>query len=323
MTEFRSFLLANDVGDEVCITNYGARIVQWYTLVDGIERNIVLGYSSLTDYLQDPSYLGAMVGPYANRIANSTFSIDDHLVDLQANDGNNHLHGGKGGLSDVYWEVEQQESQKLVLSYEFEDGTNGYPGNINFTVCFCLADDSQLSITISACTEQPTLIGPTSHPYFNLAGEETDADEHLLQLNAQYYTEIDDSKIPTGEILPVENTRFDFTKPRILNNKDERDCINHNFVINQREDWHAKLISPDKKLQLHITSDYPGLQLNTGDVISAKFSPREGLCLEPQFFPDSPNQQDFPFHFTTPEKPFHKEICYKLVKLEQANETQE
>lgn len=314
MMELRSFLLSNEAGDEICITNYGARIVQWYTVVDGEERDIVLGYSTLAKYIDDSSYLGAVVGPYANRIAQSSCVIEDEVVNLNANEGVNHLHGGMDALSDILWHVDSQEEQELRLSCKLEDGFNGYPGTTDFSVIYTLTDESTLQVDFYATTEKPTIIGPTCHPYFNLAGVENCANEHLLQVNADYYTEVDERAIPTGNVLPVDETRFDFTKLRILKHDDDRDSINHNFVMNKREDRQAVLISPDKKLQLHVESDYPGMQVYTGDYLEGEFSSKQGICLEPQFYPDSPNQQDFPFYLTTPEKPFSINIEYKLVK---------
>ncbi|WP_206484511.1 aldose epimerase family protein [Thalassotalea sp. G2M2-11] len=315
MTELRSFLLSNQQGDEVCITNYGARIVQWHTLVEDEERNIVLGYSKLADYLDDAAHLGAIVGPYANRIGHSHVNINDQQMQLASNEGLNHLHGGPNALSHVLWQLEAQEAQFISFSYRCEDGFNGYPGPIHFKVDYQLTEESELKITLSATAEQATIVGPTSHAYFNLAGVEHNANEHLLHINAQYYTDLDDKMIPTGDILPVAGSRYDFTKPRILKHDDERDQIDLNFVINQRDDWQAVLISPDKKLQLHVQSSYPGLQIYTGDHLSGKFSPRQGICLEPQYFPDSPNQREFPFQLTTPEQPFRQEIVYQLVKI--------
>jgi len=284
-------------------------------VVDGEERNIVLGYSSLAKYMEDQSYLGAIVGPYANRIANGSCSVLDQEITLAPNEGTHHLHGGEGGLSDVFWQLEHQEEQRLTFSYRVEDGFNGYPGAIEFIVDYQLTDDNQLIIELSAHSEKPTIVGPSSHAYFNLAGEDKCSDEHLLQINALYYTEVNEKKIPTGNILPVEDSRFDFTKPRILKHYDSRDSIDHNFVLNKRDDWQAILISPDKKLQLHVDTSYPGIQVYTGDHLSGKFTAKQGLCIEPQYYPDSPNYRDFPFQLTTPDTPFSQRISYKLVEV--------
>lgn len=318
MTEMRSFLIANEVGDEVCITNYGARIIQWYTEVDGEERNIVLGYPSLADYQNDPFYMGAIVGPFANRIAKSQFTLNDQEYNLAANEGIHHLHGGPNALSNMFWELSAQQENSVALTCTVEDGFNGYPGEVTFNVTYLLSNDGELQINLNATTDKPTIIGPSAHPYFNLAGEDQSPEQHLLNINADYYTEVDERNLPTGEVLPVDETKFDFRQPRILGNE-ARDCIDHNFVINQRDDWQAKLISPDKKLQLHVTSNYPGLQVYTGHHLYGRFEAKQGICLEPQYYPDSPNQDDFPFVVTTPEQPFSARIHYRLVKVEHMN----
>lgn len=314
--ELRSFVLCNASGDEVCISNYGARILQWHTQVGEEHRNIVLGYSSLSDYQEDPFYLGAIAGPYANRIGGATVQIDDQLIELNANEGSNQLHGGENALSDVLWEVDDQEEQSLTLSCELEDGFNGYPGPIKFVVSYNLTDECQLDIVMSATTEQATIIGPTSHPYFNLAGEENSSVGHMLQLFSDHYTAIDDKNIPTGELTPVEGTMFDFRQPRTLITEPEHTNIDHNFACSHQNDKSkAILISPDKKLQLHVKSSYPGMQVYTGHYLAGKFEPRQGICLEPQFYPNSPNVKDFPFYITRPEQPFREKISYSLVKI--------
>ncbi|WP_286234061.1 aldose epimerase family protein [Thalassotalea sediminis] len=313
MTEIRSFLISNNNGDEVCITNYGARIIQWYTEVAGEERNIVLGYSSLADYLEDPFYHGAIVGPFANRIKDAQVTIEGQLYPLDANEGYNHLHGGTHGLSQQFWQLEQQSEQSVTLSCAIANGHDGYPGAITFSVTYSLTDEGELTIALSAIAEQPTVVGLTSHPYFNLAGIENDADRHLLHVNAEYFTEVDEKLIPTGAILPVKDTHFDFQKPRTLTHV-SRDVIDQNFVIHPGDKHHATLISPDKKLQLHVSSDMPGLQVYTADHLFGRFIPRQGICLEPQFFPNSPNVSDFPFSLTTPEHPYSANISYRLVK---------
>ena len=316
--ELRSFVLCNANGDEVCISNFGARILQWHTEVDGSERNIVLGYSSMSDYQQDPFYMGAIAGPFANRIKHGQCTIDDNEIKLDSNEGNHHLHGGRSALSVQFWQVEEQSEQALTLSFEQEDGYNGYPGPITFKVVYRLNDESTLIIDMYATSEKKTVIGPTSHPYFNLAGNDNDHQNHVLQITADQYTPVDEKNIPTGEIASVEDTAFDFRQPRILS---ERDVLDTNFVVGQPVDGgQAILISPDKKLQLHVKSDYPGIQVYTGDGLDGKFEPRSGICLEPQFFPNSPNQEDFPFTLTSADKPFQAQIRYQLVKPTQVVE---
>lgn len=315
--EVRSFVLCNARGDEVCVSNYGARLLQWHTEIDGAERNIVLGYSSLSDYLDDPFYLGAIVGPFANRIGDSRFYIDDKEFNLDANEGKHHLHGGPNALSNMFWSVSEQTSHAITLECEMADGFNGYPGPITFKVVYRLNDDRALIIDLYASSEQATVVGPTSHPYFNLAGVGNDHHHHLLQVFGENYTEVDEKCIPTGEILPVDDTPLDFRRPRILSDEEERDNIDHNFTVRSKsEGAQAILISPDKKLQLHVTSDYPGMQIYTGHHLDGKFQSKEGICLEPQFYPNSPNIDTFPFYLTTPDEPFVAQIKYQLVEKE-------
>ena len=320
--ELRSFVLCNAAGDEVCISNYGARLLQWHTEVDGTDRNIILGYPTLSDYLNDPFYHGAIVGPYANRIGSAQFTIDDKVIELQANEGRHHLHGGENSISDMYWEIVAQEAQVLTLKCELEDGFNGYPGAMSFWVTYHLNNDSSLDIDVKVTTEQATVIGPTTHPYFNLAGIDVDAAGHTLQIFADNYTDVDEQNIPTGEITPVDDTPFDFRKPRQLSNLVGKDELDHNFIVSRPADEsQAILISPDKKLQLHVSSAYPGLQVYTGNFLAGKFEPKSGICLEPQFYPNSPNVDNFPFYLSLPEEPFKMRMTYRLVKPQAVTST--
>lgn len=311
--ELRSFVLCNETGDEVCISNYGARLLQWHTDVGHEDRNIILGYANLSDYLDDPFYHGAIAGPFANRIGGAEFTLDGKTYELQANEGRHHLHGGKDSISDMYWDIVAQEDQVLTLKCEMPDGFNGYPGGLHFWVTYHLNNDSSLDVDIKVTTEQATVIGPTTHPYFNLAGVGNDAEGHVLQIFADNYTPVDHQNIPTGEIADVTDTPFDFRQPRQLDS--EREQLDHNFVVARPvTESQAILISPDKKLQLHVSSAYPGLQVYTGEFLSGKFEPFGGICLEPQFYPNSPNEEAFPFFYTTPDEPFNMRISYKLVK---------
>ena len=319
--ELRTFVLCNDADDEVCISNYGARLLQWHTDVFGQDRNIILGYSTLRDYLDDPFYLGAIVGPYANRIEGAAFSIDEQQYVLQANDGIHHLHGGDNSTSHLIWEVVAQETQVLTLKLEFSDGHNGYPGAMTFWVTYHLNNNSSLDIDLKVTTEQVTVIGPTLYPFFNLAGVGQTASGHILQIFADKFIDVDDMNRPTGEICSVEDTVRDFRQPRVLDSQQAKDNIDLNFVNRSPDEPHGVLISPDKQLQLHISSTYPSLHVNTGQSLGGKFERFDGICLAPQFFPNSPNIDNFPFHLTTPEEPFKMRISYKLVKNKTEAET--
>ncbi len=321
----KQYLLRNKHGDELTILSKGATLARWTCLLDGVVRDLILHYPHSRDHLTDSGYLGAVVGPYANRIANSSFCLtpDGHgamapRVQLEANEGPHHLHGGQVGLHNLLWQAQPQGPDKLVLVTEVPDGQGGYPGPMMFRLTYQLSAPapgvSELSILIEASASQATLIGPTLHPYFNLSGESTAVDDHLLQLAAAHYTVVDGAAIPTGELRKVQDSIFDFRQSRPLG----QTVLDHNFVVHgDLQQSAARLTSPDGRLMLEVCSDYPGLQVYSGEHLPPPFRARQGICLEPQFFPDSPNQKGFPFHFTRPGQPFVAKIRYLLRRAEQ------
>jgi len=203
------------------------------------------------------------------------------------------------------------------------DGQGGYPGPMTFRIRYQFTapttQQSELQVTLEASSSRATLIGPTLHPYFNLAGSATNVNAHQLQLAAAHYAVVDEHCIPTGELRKVQGTAFDFHQPRLL--ADTR--LDHNFVVHGHlQQAAAVLTSPQGDLSLSVSSDYPGLQVYTGDHLKSPFSPRQGICLEPQFFPDSPNQKGFPFHFTRPGQPFVAKMRYVLSRADQQANSQ-
>ncbi|MBN7818597.1 aldose epimerase family protein [Bowmanella yangjiangensis] len=305
------FRLSNCVGDEVAILDWGARLCSWSTRLGSGKRNIVLGYQDILKYQQDPYYLGAVVGPYANRIGHGKLKIASRTYQLEQNEGNHHLHGGVSGLHHVRWQYCHSTRSQLSLRYLQQDGVGGYPGPVNYKLEFELEDCSRLWVRMQAEVGQISLVGPTFHPYFNLAADTISINDHYLQLDAEHFAVVDDAGIPTGELRNVKDSQFDFRCARVLADT----AVDHNFVVGgSLKQSAASLISPDQHLKLAISADYPGLQLYTGDYLSTPFTPRQGLCLEPQFFPDSPNQIGFPFHFSQPDKPFEATLCYQLDK---------
>lgn len=316
----KTYSISNHQGDTVHIANFGARLVKWTTLVDSLPRNIILTYQKLEDYLQDPFFIGAIVGPYANRIAHSTCSIDGHSLQLNANEGEHHLHGGSNATANQFWECIKHESHALILQCVLADDFNGYPGKMTIRVCYSLSEDSSLSTTIDVQTNKKTLAGPTTHPYFNLNQDDeviASQPQHL-QLFSGCFTPVDHAGLPNGYITAVKGTTLDYLKNKTIPDKAELD---HNFLLSLEDTTlsthclkHAVLQSHDKKLSLHVSSNYPAMQLYTGQHLDAPFSPYQGLCLEPQFCPDSPNQASFPFHFTTEQQPLSTQIIYRLEK---------
>lgn len=302
--------LTNAAGDKVVILNYGGRIASWHVALENEQRNIILGYENLDDYLSDPAFHGAIAGPFANRIGGASFEIEGVHYQLAENENGNLLHSGPGALHEHYWQIESQSENSVVLTTQTQDGFNGFPGNVAFTLEYELSDDGALSIQMNASSDKATVVGPTSHPYFNLSNSQHIAG-HRLTVNADEITEIDSQNIPTGELLAVSETRFDFNGERTLTTS-ENDHIDHNFVLNDDGDVQAKLVAEDGKVSLSVLSDYPGLQVYTGHGLTEPFALCQGVCLEPQFFPDSPNKNHFPFELTTPDKPFSQKIVYQV-----------
>ena len=310
-----SFVLKNEIGDWVEILNFGARIMKWSTLIDQESRNIILGYEYLDDYLEDPFYMGAIVGPYANRIGNAETSILDTRINLDPNQAPHHLHGGRFNLSNQIWTAVEKSCNSLTLKCQLEDGLSGYPGKRVFSVNYHLSDDACLTIKIQATSDKTSIIGPTSHPYFNLSGAGKDHQGHKLQIFAEQYTKLDESSIPTGEITSLIGTELDYRQRRKLQTALDKDRLDHNFIhASKLSPLQAILTSPDEKLTLSVSSNYPGLQVYTGNYLDQPFQAQSGICLEPQFYPDSPNRTAFPYQHTKPNTVFEKIIQYQLVK---------
>lgn len=316
------YTLKNENNDSISVINYGARIVNWVSNIENKKRNVILGYSNLNDYLNDPYYLGAAVaGPYANRIKGAKFQLDNQIVILDNNEGENQLHGGNNGLSNLFWQLDYCKSDTLSLSIDLPDGYNGYPGNTRFTVIYKLSvknvHESVLEISFYINSDKLSIAGTTSHPYFNLAGIDKSSTGHSLKVLAEHYTPVDEQSIPTGDISPTKDTQFDFSETKTLNN--DIDKLDHNFVCDTQLDLtkvkpQALLISPDKKVSLEVFSNYPAIQIYTGQYLNHPFSKFDGICLEPQFCPNSPNQPNFPFRYLQPNETLETNITYILNK---------
>lgn len=284
------FTFANARGLEVRAMTYGAIIV---SLVapdrHGRPANVVLGHDSLEAYLRDSRYLGAIVGRYANRIAHARFTLDGETYRLAANNGPHHLHGGLKGFHKVVWQatpVEEDDRAGIVLRYTSPDGEEGYPGTLDAQVTYALTDQDELTVDYRATSDKATPVNLTQHSYFNLVGA-GDILGHLLQIHADAVTPVDETLIPTGTIVPVADSRFDFRSPIAVGSRGID--YDQNFVVNRSGSGpvHAvRLVEPVSGRTLDVHTTEPGLQLYTGA--------RQALCLETQHFPDSPNQPGFP-----------------------------
>jgi len=323
------FMLVNAKGNEVTITNYGGTVTSFITPdKNGVKSSIIIGFDSLQPYLQHPPYFGALIGRYANRIGNAKFTLDGKTYQLAANNGENTLHGGLKGFDKVVWDatIPSDTIPSLVLHYLSKDGEEGFPGNLDVTVKYTLTEDNGLKIEYNATTDKPTPVNLTNHSYFNLSGDvENSILNETLMIDADYYTPVDSTLIPTGEIQPVKGTPFDFTKPKKIGRDiDEvKGGYDHNWVLNKKGDslqLAAELADSISGRTMYVFTTQPGLQFYTGNFLDGKSINRGGkpinlhtaLCLETQHFPDSPNKTNFPSTILKPGDTYHEVTIYKV-----------
>lgn len=325
------FTLININGTIVKITNYGGIVTAWLTKDRvGNTGNVVMGFDSLSSYLKQPPYFGAIIGRYGNRIAKATFSIDGNAYQLDANDGPNHLHGGKKGFDKVVWDAQPDTAggnTSLVLTYESKDGEEGYPGNLKVKVVYTLNGEDGLVMDYSAETDKPTVVNLTNHSYFNLSGDVSNTIlNHDLQVNANKYTPVNLTLIPTGDMVDVAGTPFDFKEPHKIG---ERIGIleggyDHNYVLDrstQGMEWAATLYDSTTGRQLEVMTTEPGLQFYSGNFLKGNLINADGkaivkhgaLCLETQHFPNSPNQPNFPTTLLKPGEKYNTTTIYKIT----------
>lgn len=313
---------------EVRLINYGATITDIFAPDrNGVPGNVVLGFDSLGGYLHpDNPYFGATIGRYANRIAQAQFVLDGKTYKLDANNNGNMLHGGFRGFDKVVWQAEVLSDSSIKFSYLSPDGEGGFPGNLNAEVVFSLSSNNELSISFTATTDAPTPVNFTTHSYFNLsAGTDPTILSHELKLFASHYTPVDSQLIPTGKIVEVAGTPFDFTRPKPIG-KDlpaVSGGFDHNFVLNRPTSapaLAAELVHPGSGRGLRILTTQPGIQFYSGNFLDGSLTGRAGtryprhagLCLEPQHFPDSPNQPQFPSTILRPGQTYRHTIIYQF-----------
>ena len=331
------YVLKNANGMEVCITNYGGRIVSIMVPDrDGKMTDVVLGYDNIAAYTSSNGNFGALIGRYGNRIAKGLFTLDGVEYQLPQNNNGNCLHGGPQGFDSQMWDADQTGAQTLELTYLSKDGEAGFPGNLNVKVTYTLTDDNALDIRYDATTDKPTVVNLTNHSYFNLSGVAgSNIMDHLILINADRYTVVDEQLIPTSELAPVEGTPMDLRELTVIG-ADIDDPFeqlklgggfDHNWVLNTAGDvtkLACKVVSVVSDIVMEVYTNEPGVQFYTGNFMGSrdkgKFGvsyPRRGaLCLETQHFPDSPNQPDFPSTTLLPGEKYLSRCIYKFSVMQ-------
>jgi aldose 1-epimerase len=330
-TEIQQFTLRNTKGAVAKVITYGATLTElWVPDKSGKNADVVLGFDNLAGYLADHPYFGAIVGRYANRMAKGQFQLDGRTYSLFINNGPNSLHGGKVGFNRKVWKAEPvglAHGAAVKFTYISEDGEEGYPGTLTVHVTYELSDENALKISYAASTDKPTVVNLTNHSYFNLSGAGSgDILKDVLQLDADRYTPVGDTLIPTGELKSVQGTPFDFRKPTAIGERYAQvpgtGGYDHNFVLNGEAGTLRKsgeLYDPVSGRQMELWTTEPGVQIYmaiglNGSIkgIGGAYAKFAALCLETQHFPDSPNHPTFPSTVVRPGNDFQSETIYKF-----------
>ncbi len=330
------YILKNNVGNEVAITNYGGAIVAiMIPDKDGKLANVIQGHDNIQDVIHSPEpYLSTLVGRYGNRIAKGKFHLHGKEYNLPINNGPNCLHGGVKGFNAKVWDALQMNNQTLVLKYVSPYGEEGFTGELRTTVVYSFNDDNELSIEYMSTTNKKTVINLTSHGFFSLQGIANPTpiiEDQICEINADYYIPIDDTSIPTGEIRFVEGTPFDFRQPKPIGQDIEADDTqikngsgyDHCFVLNKKEEgelsFAARLTDPKSGRTMEVYTTEPGVQLYTDNWADgykgqhgATFPRRSAVCFEAQHFPDSPNHPYFPSVVLNPNQEYKQKTIYKF-----------
>jgi aldose 1-epimerase len=330
------YTLRNSKGMEAGITNYGGRVVTLKVRDrDGKFEDVVLGFDDLSGYVGKNPYFGALVGRYANRIANGEFTLGGRIYKLACNNGPNALHGGLKGFDRVVWEpkdVSTGDTARLELRYTSEDGEEGYPGNLDVIASYSLTESNELTLDFKATTDKDTVLNLTNHSYFDLSGQSSgNIVDHHVFINADKFTPIKANLIPTGELRNVEGTPFDFRRQTEIGARiGEKDKqlqyglgYDHNFVLNrsgQGPSVAARVVDPKSGRVMEVLTTQPGVQFYTGNHLDgsvkgksgAVYGFRSALCLETQHFADSPNQPNFPSTELKPGQRYHETTIFRF-----------
>jgi len=331
--EIRLFTLTNRNGLVARVMTYGALLTELRVPDrDGNLGDVVLGFDSLDGYLAGHPYFGATVGRVANRIAKGQFELEGKKYQLATNNGPNHLHGGNVGLDKKVWEAREtmtKDGPAVMFHYLSPDGEENYPGNLDIHVTYTLTNRDELRIDYVATTDRATPVNLTNHSYFNLSGAgKGDILDHILMINADHFTPVDDTLIPTGEIQPVKGTVMDFTTPTAIGARIDRVGGNptgydHNYCLNQKDGslaLAARVKSPRSGRIMEIYTTQPGVQFYSGNFLDGTvkgkggiaYQKHYGFCLETQHYPDSVNHKNFPTVILRPGQTFRQTTVHKF-----------
>ena len=327
------YTLKNKSGMEVCITNFGGRIVSIMVPdKNGNMQDVVLGFDSIADYVNIPSDFGASIGRYANRINQGRIVLDGETIQLPQNNFGHCLHGGPKGWQYQVYEANPIDETTLELTRISPDGDSNFPGNVTAKVLFKLTDDNAIDIKYSATTDKKTVINMTNHSYFNLDGDAARNEAHLLTIDADYYTPVDSTFMTTGEIAPVEGTPMDFRTPTPVGARiNDYDFVqlkngngyDHNWVLNTKGDITRKcatLESPLTGIVLDVYTNEPGIQVYAGNFLDGSLTGKKGItynqrasvCLETQKYPDTPNKPEWPSAVLRPGEKYMSQCIFKF-----------
>ena len=324
------FSLVNDKGSIVKITNYGACVTSIIVPdKNGKLDDVVLGFDNLEQYEGNHPFFGVTCGRYANRIANGNFKLNGVTYNkLAINNAPNTLHGGLKGFDKVVWKataIENKDSVGVKMEYLSKDMEEGYPGNLSVEVCFLYNNNNELVIDYVAKTDKSTILNLTNHSYFNLNGCTSEMLDQVLTIHADKITQVDETSIPTGELLNVLGTTYDFLKPKKIgaNFNKLANGYDHNYIINKKSltdySYTAKAVEPISGRNMEVYTTEPGVQLYTGNYLDGtigkngiSYKKHYGFCLETQHYPDSPNHSEFPTTVLNPSETYTQKTTYKF-----------
>ncbi|WP_051189607.1 aldose epimerase family protein [Daejeonella oryzae] len=332
--EIYSFILENDHGMQVVLSNYGG-LIQKISVPDssGIPTDVVLGFDDLKSYLSEEylksyPYFGVIIGRYANRILNSAFRLGDKNVKVSKNDGENQLHGGLEGFDKKVWDVFElgtEPNPHLVLSYLSKDGEEGFPGNLEVKISFTLTNDQELIVEISAITDQSTAVNMTHHGYFNLNGDARSIEDHIIKIPAKHILAQDENYVPNGKLIPVLHTAHDFTSEKAVNQDwNPEEGYDQAFVLDKKEgvmSLSASAYSKKTGIKMEVFSNQPVVQFYTSKHLNVEngkkgqsYKPFSGFCFETQVHPNAINIPSFPNTILNPGEVYDNTTTFKFSK---------